>query len=252
MIEYGNALELIGDLAPGSIQLAFQSPPYFGQRDYGDKPAQEIGWGSPEHYLAQLGAVLDGQHKALDDRASSWWVLGDKAAGSGGAGGDHLAKGSKNWIPAYGKAEADVPDGQWLLMPYRFAAMAQQRGWLVRSIIVWDKSPNVKPEDPAHIRRPMISTERIVMLSKQVDIRWFPRRLAEPADVWHVAPRRGPRSARHMAPFPAELPRRAILACTERGDHVLDVFAGTGTTCHTATNYGRRSTGFELYEPRPR
>jgi len=178
MIVYGDALDLVHELDPGSIQLAFTSPPYWGQRDYGDNSGQEVGWGSPDHYLEQLGVVLDGLHKALDDRGTSWWVMGDKAAGSGGAGGDHLAKGSKNWIPAYGKADADIPDGQWMLLPYRFARMAQERGWLVRSMVVWDKSPNVKPEDPAHIRRPMVSTERIIMLAKQVDVRWYPKRLA--------------------------------------------------------------------------
>lgn len=250
MILYGDARRLIFDVERASVQLMFTSPPYWGQRDYGDNPEAEIGWGSPEDYLNDLRTILEGQHAALDARGSSWWVIGDKAAGSGGAGGDHLAGNSKSWIPAYGKARADIPDGQWMLMPYRFASMAQQHGWLVRSMIVWDKSPNVKPEDPAHINRPMVSTERIIMLSKQTDVRWFPQRLAEPADVWHVAPRRGPQAQRHMAPFPPELPRRAIMACTQRGDHVLDVFAGTGTTCNVAANYGRRSTGFELYEPR--
>lgn len=249
---FGDARKLILDVEPGTVQCMFTSPPYFGQREYGDNPEFEIGWGDLDHYLEQLGVVLDGCWKALDDEASCWWVLGDKAAGSGGAGGDHLRKGSKHWIPAYGKAKdpTGVRPGQWLLIPYRFATMAQQRGWLVRSMIVWDKSPNVKPEDPGHIHRPMVSTERIVMLTKQVQCRWFPKRLVQPADIWKVAPRRGPRAVRHMAPFPAELPRRAILATTERGDHVLDPFVGTGTTNEVALSLGRRATGFELYQPK--
>lgn len=255
MIAYGDSRQLVLGLPKGSVQLSFQSPPYFGQRDYGDDPAHEIGWGSPDEYLESLGVILDGLHAATDAEGSSWWVIGDKAAGSGGAGGDHLKKGSKNWIPAYGKAKADVPDGQWLLMPYRFAAMAQQRGWLVRSMIVWDKSPNVKPEDSSHVNRPLVSTERIIFLTKQVRCRWFPNRLVEPADIWHVKPHRKAtpgmaKPERHQAPFPAELPRRAILATTERGDHVLDCFAGTGTTVHTAHDLGRLGTGFELYQPK--
>ena len=251
MIRYGDARELIGTLEPASVQLSFTSPPYFAKRTYGDQPGAEIGWGTVDDYLADLAKVLDGVHAALDREGSSWWVLGDAAAGSGGAGGDHLKKGSKHWIPAYGRAPAapsGVRDGQWLLIPYRFAAMAQQRGWLVRSMIVWDKSPNVRPEDPAHIHRPMVSTERIVMLTKQVQCRWFPKRLAQPADIWRVAPRRGPGARRHVAPFPAELPTRAILATTERGHTVLDPFVGTGTTVDVAEGLGRRGIGFELYE----
>jgi DNA modification methylase len=248
---YGNAYELIDTLDTGSVQLGFTSPPYYGQREYGDRPGDEIGWGSPADYLGMLGKMLDALHRVIDDEGSCWWVIGDKASGSGGAGGDHLRKGSKHWIPAYGKAVDDIAPGQWMLMPYRFAVMAQDKGWLVRSMIVWDKSPNVKPEDPDHIHRPMVSTERIILLTKQVQCRWFPKRLVEPADVWHVKPHRGARAERHYAPFPAELPRRAILATTSRGDQVLDVFAGTGTTVNVATDLGRQGVGFELYPPAP-
>lgn len=252
MIRYGDARDLVADLEPGSVQCAFTSPPYYSTRSYGDRADAEIGWGSVDDYMADLGKVLDGVHRALDDEGSSWWVLGDKASGSGGAGGDHLTKGSKRWIAGYGKASKapdGIRDGQWLLIPYRFAQMAQQRGWLVRSMIVWDKSPNVKPEDFEHIHRPMVSTERIILLTKQVQCRWFHKRLVQPADVWRVAPRRPAGSARHVAPFPPELPRRAILVTTERGQTVLDPFAGTGTTVDVADGLGRTGIGFELYEP---
>jgi DNA modification methylase len=112
----------------------------------------------------------------------------------------------------------------------------------------------VKPEDPAHIRRPMISTERIIMLTKQVDCRWYPKQLVERGDIWHIRPHRKKRPGekkpeRHQAPFPSEIPRRAILACTEHGMNVLDTFAGTATTLHVASELGRIGHGFELYPP---
>lgn len=251
---YGDGLTLLNDLPKASVQCHVTSPPYWGQRNYGDDPENEVGWGSADEYIETLGRYLDGLHSALDDQGVSWWVIGDKAAGSGGSGGDHLKSGSKNWIPGYGKVKADVRDGQWMLMPYRFARMAQERGWLVRSMIVWDKSPNVKPEAAAHVRRPLVSTERIIMLAKQVNCRWYPNQLVEQADVWHIKPHRKKapgekKVARHQAPFPSEIPRRAILACTERGMQVLDTFAGTGTTVNVAHELGRVGTGFELYEP---
>ncbi len=169
---------------------------------------------------------------------------------SGGAGGDHLKKGSKNWIAAYGKPDyGSMASGQHVMVPFRFAEMAQERGWLVRSIVVWDKSPNVKPEDMTHTNRPMFSHEYIIVLAKQVRHRFYPKRLVEKGNVWHITPHRGSKAKRHYAPFPEEIPRRAILASTRRGDLVLDPFVGSGTTVDVATDLGRRALGYELYPP---
>jgi DNA modification methylase len=246
-VKHGDARELVHALTPGSVQLVCTSPPYFGQRRYGDDPEHEIGWGTLDTYLADCRTVLDGLKVALDDDGTVWWVVGDKAAGSGGAGGDHLKGGSKDWIPTYGKVDAGLPSGQWCMVPYRFAQMAQADGWLVRSIIVWDKTPTTRPEDPKHANRPLVSTERIVLLAKKVRHRWHPVRLIEPADVWHIAPKRESKAKRHYAPYPGEIPRRAILAASSVGDLVLDPFAGSGTTLLVASDLRREALGFELY-----
>jgi len=50
----------------------------------------------------------------------------------------------------------------------------------------------------------------------------------------------------HRAVFPAEIPRRCIIAGTREGDTVLDPFAGTGTTLGVAENLGRHGLGIEL------
>jgi site-specific DNA-methyltransferase (adenine-specific) len=52
----------------------------------------------------------------------------------------------------------------------------------------------------------------------------------------------------HPAPFPAELPRRAILLSTWPGDVVLDPFCGSGTTVRVAKDLGRLGIGCELSE----
>lgn len=261
-IVYGDCRAVLRELETGSAQMTFQSPPYFGQRRYGDDPDHEIGWGDIDLYLAALGDVLDEQHRVLDHDGTSWWNLGDKRSGSGGAGGDHRARpvvnqttgkaerGSKHWIPSYGKPDyGNLAGGQAMMVPFLFAQMAQQRGWLVRSIIVWDKSPNVKPEDPKHINRPMFSHELIVVLAKHTKHRWFYKRLVEKGDVWHVTPSRGAKAVRHYAPFPPALPERGILAATSRGDVVIDCFGGSHTTARVAADLGRKGLSIELYPP---
>jgi site-specific DNA-methyltransferase (adenine-specific) len=52
----------------------------------------------------------------------------------------------------------------------------------------------------------------------------------------------------HPAPFPAELPRRAILLSTWPGDLVCDPFSGSGTTLRVARDLGRDAIGADLSE----
>jgi site-specific DNA-methyltransferase (adenine-specific) len=65
-------------------------------------------------------------------------------------------------------------------------------------------------------------------------------------DVWDIAP--AGRTAGHPAPFPADLVRRLIQLYTWKGDHVLDPFAGSGTTGMVANALGRDWTCIELSE----
>ena len=62
-------------------------------------------------------------------------------------------------------------------------------------------------------------------------------------NLWRMpsAPRNG-----HPAPFPAELPRRAILLSTWPGDVVLDPFCGSGATIRVARDLGRVGIGCDL------
>ena len=63
-------------------------------------------------------------------------------------------------------------------------------------------------------------------------------------DVWRFAPASAKRVG-HPAPFPVELPRRAIELFTYAGDVVLDPFMGAGTTAVAAAQTGRHYVGFD-------
>ncbi len=68
-----------------------------------------------------------------------------------------------------------------------------------------------------------------------------------PSNVWEIATR-AHYGNEHFAIFPEELVDIIIRFATEKGDSVLDPFAGRGTTGIVATSLGRRFVGIDLYK----
>ena len=64
--------------------------------------------------------------------------------------------------------------------------------------------------------------------------------------VWSINTK--PFKGCHYAPFPEELVKTPILACTSEGDIVLDPFIGSGTTAVAAKKLGRHYIGFDISE----
>ncbi len=66
-----------------------------------------------------------------------------------------------------------------------------------------------------------------------------------PGDVWRIATR--PYRGSHVAPFPVDLPLRAIAAGCPPGGVVLDPFSGAGTTGLAALLLGRHYLGVDIH-----
>lgn len=70
-------------------------------------------------------------------------------------------------------------------------------------------------------------------------------------DIIHFSPVikincKGKNSLGHTAPFPADIPEMAVKFFSYKNDKVLDMFAGSFTTCIVANKLGRNGIGFEL------
>jgi site-specific DNA-methyltransferase (adenine-specific) len=63
--------------------------------------------------------------------------------------------------------------------------------------------------------------------------------------VWSFAPQSA-KQAGHPAPFPEELPRRAIQLYTFSDEVVLDPFMGTGSTALAAVKNDRHFVGYDV------
>lgn len=261
-------------IASGSVDAVVTSPPYLRQRRYGDSPLEGGTEESLIEYVVWLGDVFDEVARVLRPDGLAWLNIGDKANGSGGAGGDWTRKNPDSSLAArFQRPDAiatrmkqlrgpdrgpgaftdpDYREGSYLDVPGAVVRELLRRGWRLRLPIVWNKGREA-PESLRHVRRGRFAHEMLYMLApgprpkkkSQPKTRFFPSMLAETGSVWTFPP--GGSGPSHLAPFPDELARRCILPSTLPGDLVLDPFDGSGTTRRVASAHGRRSIGVDLY-----
>lgn len=207
-------------------------------------------------YVEHTVEILREIRRVLRPDGVLFWNIGDSYS-SGGRVGHGNRIGHKQETN-HGSMENDfrpecgeIKPKDLCLIPSRVAIAAQEDGWWVRSMIIWEK---VNPMPESCTDRPTDATENIIMLAKSEYYYWDKEAVAEPStskpetrdrskegygaaeipggvplfspgartynlsgtrnmrNVW-TFPTRAYRGA-HFATFPEELPRRCILAAT--------------------------------------
>ena len=178
----GDAREL--PLPDKSVDLVVTSPPYWQKRDYGH--VDQIGLEStPKAYVSAIMECLSEWRRVLRPTGSVFLNVGDTYY-------------KKSLVGIPGRIEADAVDA----------------GWVVRNRIIWAKDGGMP--DPAR-NRLAGRHEYILHLAPRVsyyyDLAGYSEAMggngANPGDVWHINPERN--MGAHLAPYPRELVRRAIL-----------------------------------------
>ncbi len=179
-----------------SVDLIVTSPPYWAKRDY--EVADQIGHEkTPAEYVASLMSCFDAWRRTLRPTGSIFFNIGDT----------YLKK-------------------SLVGIPHLIEMAAQGRGWYVNNRIAWCK-PNGMPE-AVHDR--LASRSEFVIhfvRDQQFFYDYYGNspvgdQLIELDDVWNIATERN--MSKHVAPFPSELARRAILlgcphlVCSECGE----------------------------------
>jgi len=171
-------------------------------------------------------------------------------------------------------------------IPWRVALALQADGWYLRSDIIWNKPnpmPEAVKDRPTKsheyiflltksakyyydaeaIKEKVTGNSHAGRKDKKLSPNsfyeveeskfnnrkgtWKPTYLPEKRNkrsVWKLSSK--PYSEAHFATFPEELPETCIKAGTQKGDVVLDIFAGSGTTLRVASMLGRKGIGIEL------
>ena len=192
----GRAKEELQKLLSKSVQSVITSPPYFGLRDYhadGQIGLEE----SLEDYIQNLADIFDEVHRILHPKGTLWLNLGDSYSGSGGPGGDFRdGKGGDTYKRQYDRSPLKKKD--LCMVPSRVAMELQQRGWWIRSEIVWAKAVSFcdgytgtcMPQSAED--RPTNSHEKLFLLSKSKDYFYDEEAVAQPiADQSRIGEVRG-------------------------------------------------------------
>ena len=235
---------LVSDL----YSCVITSPPYFWQRDY--KVPGQIGLEPTlEAYVDAVCDVMDKVRRVLHPRGLLFLNLGDTYYSGKGKpqGKDRKNKGRRlDILRVVDASGLGKPKKTLLGMPWRVALKMIDRGWILRSAVVWQRT-HATPE-PTAKDRPWRTHDQVFLFAKSRTYNFNRGPLCEAGeeDVWRIPSRSLP-GRLHPAIFPVELVERCLkLAGTKVGGVVLDPFAGSGTVLRVATARGIAADGIEL------
>ena len=243
----GDAQAVLHAMPAGSVQTVVTSPPYWSLRDYGIDG--QLGLEESVYdYIETLATLFDDVFRVLVDDGTVWLNIGDSYTSGGRA---TRASDKKNVARAM-SIRPPTPEGlkpkDLIGVPWRLAFALQDRGWYLRSEVIWHK-PNAQPESVRD--RPTRAHEHLFLLSKSERYQYDPMAVRGPngrrlRTVWDLTTKAYREARGHFATFPPGLVDPCIRLTTHPGDLVLDPFVGSGTTSLRAGLLGRRFAGIEL------
>lgn len=252
----GNALSELKKLETESVQCIVTSPPYWSLRDYGDK--NQIGTETTiKEYINNLCDILEQCKRVLRNDGVMWLNIGDMYAAqlTGSVktskqktNSGSLSQSGSNKVKRASFRDMGIQMKEQIGIPWMFVFEMRKRGWLMRQEIIWYK-PNPMPESVRD--RATKATESLFMFTKNgkykfnlIGLNCNNDRKGNVHNVWNITPSKY--KGAHFATFPEKLIEPCILSSTEKGDVVLDPFAGSGTTGVVALRNGRLSEMIEI------
>jgi len=146
----GNAQEVLKNFPDESINCVMTSPPYWALRDYGIKG--QLGLEKTfQEYINKLCDIFDDVKRVLRKDGTCWVNLGDTyySISGGKFMNDNLGSKDRNELKGLAtgnelKSGDELEQKNLCNIPARFSIEMQNRGWVLRNVIIWHK-PNCMP-----------------------------------------------------------------------------------------------------------
>lgn len=248
-IKHGDCLDVLKDIPDDTFDLIVTSPPYADKRKHtygGVPPERYVSWFLPrsEQFLRVLkptGTFILNIKEKVENGERHTFVI-------------ELILGLRQqgwlWTEEFIWHKKNCYPGKW---PNRFRDAWERclQFNKTRRFKMNQEAVMVPMGDWAKTRLKALGKNDVVRFDSQVGsgfgkniANWIDRDKAYPTNVLHLATECGNKS--HSAAFPPALPEWFIKLFTDEGDHVLDPFVGSGTTCSVAMQLGRNAVGIEL------
>lgn len=233
VVFHGDCMELLSQVPDGRLQLVATSPPYNIGKEYERRLHLD-------HYIEQQAAVIAECVRALSDRGSICWQVGNYVENGAILPLDTIL------YPVFKSFGLKMRNRiiwhfeHGLHCSRRFSGRYETITWLTKSddytfnldpVRVPQKYPGKK-----HFKGPKTGQYSGNPLGKN------------PGDVWVIPNVKNNHVEKtiHPCQFPVELIERLVLSMTKPGDWVFDPFAGVGSTMIAAVRHGRRGAGAEI------
>lgn len=229
----GDCMDLLNQIPDGRLQLIVTSPPYNIGKEYERRLHLD-------HYVDQQAAVITECVRALSDRGSICWQVGNYVENGAIVPLDTIL------YPVFRSLGLKMRNRiiwhfeHGLHCSRRFSGRYETIIWFTKSdaytfsldpVRVPQKYPGKK-----HFKGPKVGQYSSNPLGKN------------PSDVWIIPNVKSNHVEKtiHPCQFPVELVERLVLSMTEPEDWVFDPFAGVGSTMIAAIRHGRRGAGAEI------
>ncbi len=250
----GDCLEVMRNMDSESIDLIYLDPPFFSNRDYeviwGDKGevrSFEDRWsGGIDHYIAWLKERVSEMHRLLKNTGSiflhcDWhanayikvYIL-DKIFGANNFKNEIIwcYNGPSNLKTSFPNKHDTI---------FRYSKSKENEVFNKDDILIPYSEETLK-------RRTYSETKKKGIKFKGKDYDEYLKGMV-PFDWWNDIPSGGQISRNERIGYPTQKPERLleriILACTNKGDTILDPFVGGGTTVVVAEKLNRNWIGID-------
>jgi len=255
-IVQGDSTQLTNFIKPNSVSLTITSPPYRNAIDYSQdvsnvKKSNNVwmrgtGNQSTEDYLETMKKIFDQVYQVTTDGGFCCIIIGDEVVN-----GKLIPLSSLLLSKIASKENDDEPNK-----------------WRFRDMIIWNKTTSgrngagnrfglfIQWPYPKYFRA-NIMHEYILILEKKISPKTTYKRIETEKipknrlikrefanSIWNIAPV-PPRTIKHPAPFPEQIPWRLIKLYSNQGDVVLDPMNGSGQTTKVAYSSKRRYIGVD-------